>query len=420
MTYKLVEIVMRVLYFHQYFSTPMGKTGTRSYEMAQALIRAGHEVHLVCCSDTDGKTGLTGEFVDGKRIGIVDGIQITEFELTYSNYQSLLQRSRLFLIYAWRSMKVSLTEDYDLVFATSTPLTAGLPGIAARWLRRKRFVFEVRDLWPELPIAMGILTNPIVKFGLSALEWISYRSAHACIGLSPGIVEGILARSHPTQNVSMVPNGCDLSLFADGQTLTSESASLPGVSDSDCVAIFTGAHGIANGLDAVLDAAAVLQKRDRNDIKIVFLGDGKLKPALIKRAREEGLDNCVFLEPVEKVRMADYLRRADLALMVLANVPAFYYGTSPNKFFDYLAMSKPVLTNYPGWLAEIVESSGAGVVVPPESAELFADALSSLADDRGKLVHMGKCAHELARAKFDRALLSEEFVSCIETAALRR
>lgn len=106
-----------------------------------------------------------------------------------------------------------MTEEYDLVFATTTPLTAGIPGIFARWLRGKAFVFEVRDLWPELPKAMGVITNPVVLGMMSVLEWLSYRSAHRLIGLSPGIVEGIERLGVPAHLVEMVPNGCDLDIL---------------------------------------------------------------------------------------------------------------------------------------------------------------------------------------------------------------
>jgi len=143
--------------------------------MAQALIRSSHEVHLVCGSYQVANSGLSGEFDSGKRQGVV-------------NNQSFTTRTLAFLKFAMRSVEIALSDKYDLIFATSTPLTAGIPGIAARLLRRKKFVFEVRDLWPELAREMGVIKNPVVLYAMSILEWVSYRSASACMGWSPGRV----------------------------------------------------------------------------------------------------------------------------------------------------------------------------------------------------------------------------------------
>ena len=162
--------------------------------MAQALIRAGHSVTIVCGSYAQGNTGLEGAFRNGQRRGFVEGVDVIEFEVDYANEMKPLQRLRVFIKYGLRSMVVSLREPADVVFATTTPLTAGIPGILARWLIGKPFVFEVRDLWPELPRAMGVITNPFVLLLMSILEWISYRSADRLIGLSPGIVKGICGR----------------------------------------------------------------------------------------------------------------------------------------------------------------------------------------------------------------------------------
>ena len=182
---------MKILYYHQHFSTPAGSTGTRSYEMARKLIARGHQVTMVCGSYKDGHTGLDNAFVGRMRQGTVDGIQVIEFALPYANKDSFSKRGLTFLRFALKSIWLALRAQYDLVFATSTPLTAGLPGIAARWLRRKPFVFEVRDLWPELPHEMGVITNPFILKALDWLEWCSYHSATTCIGLSPGIMQGL-------------------------------------------------------------------------------------------------------------------------------------------------------------------------------------------------------------------------------------
>lgn len=406
---------MHVLYFHQYFSTRQGSTGTRSYEMAQKLIKRGHTVTMVCGSYGAANTGLTQPFKHGKREGDVDGIHVVEFELPYSNRDGLLKRSWTFAKYSCRSAWFALTKPADVVFATSTPLTAAIPGLAASWLRRKRFVFEVRDLWPELPKAMGVVKNPLVLFGMAWLERRAYRAAQHCVGLAPGIVDGI-AKHIPRQRISMIPNGCDLEFLNPADAQAWRPA---GLSDSDFVAVFAGTHGMANGLDAVLDAAAVLKQRGRKDIKLLLVGDGKLKDALVQRANNEKLENVLFHNNISKERIPGLLAGADVGMQLLANVPAFYYGTSPNKFFDYLAAGLPILNNYPGWVTDMIVEHQCGKAVPPDDPQAFATALELLADQPEERRAMGRRARMLAERDFDRDKLSDLFVKTLEEASRR-
>lgn len=400
---------MKVIYFHQHFSTPKGSAGIRSYEMARRLLARGHQVTMVCGSYGGGETGLTQSFAGGRRRGFVDGIDIIEFDLAYSNADGFLKRGLTFVKFALRSIGLAFTEQYDVLFATTTPLTAGIPGIFARWLRGKPFVFEVRDLWPELPRAMGVIRNPLVLWAMGVLEWMSYRSAHRLVGLSPGIVEGIAHRGVPRDRIASVPNGCDLGIFA-GDVQPWRPAK---VRATDLTAVFAGTHGMANGLDAVLNVAVELKHRGRDDIKLVLIGQGKLKAGLQARAARDGLDNVVFHDPVNKAKLAGLMAATDLGLQILANVPAFYYGTSPNKFFDYIAAGLPVLNNYPGWLAEMITEHCCGFTVPPDNPVAFADALEKAAADRDALKAMGLRGRALAETQFDRIKLADRWVDWV-------
>ena len=364
---------------------------------------------MVCGSNTGGTTGREGPYTKGRRRGTVDGIDVIELDLAYSNSDGFLKRFWTFISFALRSIWIALTEKYDVIFATTTPLTAGVPGIFARWLRRKPFVFEVRDLWPELPREMGVITNPVVLWAMDVLEWVSYRSAHRLVGLSPGIVEGIKKRGVPEDRIAMIPNGCDLDIFIDSAKPWRPS----GVAESDLMAVFAGTHGMANGLDAVLDAAERLKKRGRGDIKLLLIGSGKLKPALMARADREGLDNVIFHEPVKKSELAGLMRATDIGMQILANVPAFYYGTSPNKFFDYIAAGVPVLNNYPGWLAEMIKREKCGYAVPPADPAAFANALEKAAAERVQLPAMGQRAKALAQREFDRDEMANEWAGWV-------
>ena len=405
---------MHVLYIHQHFSTRQGAAGTRSYEMARKLVAVGHSVTMICGSYGMAASGLTGAFRSNRREGMVDGIRVIEFDLAYSNRDGFTKRSVTFLRYALGAMRIALTSSYDLLFATTTPLTAALPGLVARWIRGKPFVFEVRDLWPELPKAMGAIRNPLVLWALAALEYAAYRSANRCIALAPGIATGIARTGVAPERIELIPNGCDLDVFQDASPIARPA----GVSAANLMAIFAGTHGIANGLDAVLDAAAVLRDRGRNDISLVLVGDGKCKAALRERVERERL-GCVFLlDPIPKERLAGLLAASDIGIQCLADVPAFYLGTSPNKFFDYIAAGLPVLNNYPGWVAAMIECEQCGFAVAPRDAEALADALERAADDRAGLREMGAQALNLAKRDFDRSLLADRWAGWVTGAKL--
>lgn len=401
---------MKILYFYQHFSTPsIGGGGTRAYEFAKKLIERGHTVTVVCGETVSFNLPATN--INGLYRGEVDGIDVIQIRVPYANKFGVAKRALAFVKFAWKGIQVAKTEEYDLLFATSTPLTAGLPGIWMKYFspKKRKFVFEVRDLWPELPKALG-MKNPFLLWGMSVLEKLSYRNADACIGLSPGIFEGI-KRIVPKKHVAMIPNGCDLDIFKPGNR---GELQLEGISPTDTVAVFTGAHGVANGLDAVLDMATVLKHRNRADIKLVFIGNGKLKPDLVKRAQDEGLSNCLFYDRVPKTELNKIVSSADIGLMVLKNVPAFYYGTSPNKFFDYIASGLPVINNYPGWLADMISENRCGLGVPPNDASAFADAIVYLADNSEERNVMGANSRALAEKQFSRHDLSDKFVGFLE------
>ncbi|WP_180057308.1 glycosyltransferase family 4 protein [Acinetobacter sp. YH12090] len=400
---------MKILYFHQHFSTPKGATGIRSYAMAKNMIDQGHKVTMVCGNSGRAQTGIDTPFSNGVRRGIVDGIEIIEFDLPYSNQLSLLKRAMVFFNFAFKSIKLVFTEKYDIVFATSTPLTAGIPGIFAKWFKRKKFVFEVRDLWPELPKAMGVVKNPIVLWMMSILEWMSYHSADRLVGLSPGMVDGIIKRGINPNKVTSIPNGCDLDIFSEKQHAWRPEK----VKDTDLMAIFTGAHGLANGLDILVDVADELEKRGREDIKLVLVGDGMQKKALQQRVEQLNLSNIIFHDPVNKTKLAGLMASADIGLQILANVPAFYYGTSPNKFFDYISAGLPVLNNYPGWLAELIAEKQCGFTVSPENPQEFADALERAANNRENLKIMGQNSLDLAKTQFNRNILAADFTKWV-------
>jgi glycosyltransferase involved in cell wall biosynthesis len=403
---------MHLAYIHQHFSTVQGNTGTRSYEMSRRLIQNGHRVTMICGAyDTSDMSATGNEKVATLQI---DGITVKRINTRYSNKMSFFQRLMAFGQFARAATKVVSKLDADLVFATSTPLSVGLPGMKGARKLGVPFVFEVRDLWPAVPIAIGVLKNPLLIWYARCLETRIYKSAARIIALSPGMKDGIVRSGYPAERVTMIPNGCDLELFKPcDEPLNDPRFGAP----DDYRLIFTGAHGLANGLDAVLDAAGVLKRRGVKGIRFVFLGKGGQKESLMKRSRAEGLDEIVcWVDSIPKLELARVLPRMDVGMMILKNLEDFYYGTSPNKFFDYIACGLPVLNNYPGWLAGMIAEKQCGRVVPPDDPEAFADAAIWFFEHRDEAWEQGRRARALAEERFAREDLADAFVKVMEEA----
>ncbi len=403
---------MHVVYIHQHFATRQSATGTRSYEMSRCLIDAGHRVSMICGVNDATAQALRPEARITRRT--IDGIDVYCIAEPYSNRMGFARRIWAFWRFMRDAQRVAYDLDGDLVFATSTPLTVGIPGMKAARRRRVPFVFEVRDLWPELPIALGVLRNPVLIWYTRRMERRIYFAAERIIALAPGIRDGICRTGYPPDRVTMIPNGCDLDLFQP----TDERLDDPRFGSPDELRlVFCGAHGLANGLDAVLDAARVLLDQRQGGIRFIFIGHGSQRDRLIQRSRREGTDRIITWLPfVPKAELARILPRLDVGMMILRNCPGFYYGTSPNKFFDYIASGIPVINNYPGWLADMIRERDCGRVVPPDDPHAFADTVVWMRDHRDELRAMGRRGRALAEEKFDRHQLGQAFVRVLQEA----
>ena len=282
---------LNVLYIHQYFSLPDGSSGIRSYKNAIALRDAGFNITILCINDGRNiiKKNLQKKFY--RQVGFIDGLKIIQLNIIYSNYMSLFKRSIVFLKFLLIATYEALFGKYQIIYATSTPLTVAIPGIFSKWLRRRKFIFEVRDSWPELPHAMGVLNNKFLYLILLLLEKLAYLSADICIGLAPGICQRLKDKGVEVSKIKNIPNSCDTDIFKSPVYGELKNPKLinKNFSDKDFVVAFTGAHGVANGLDDILNVAKLLKKQNFDNIKFVFIGDGKCKPDLLKRKRKENL-----------------------------------------------------------------------------------------------------------------------------------
>ena len=205
---------MHILYIHQYFATPTGSTGTRSYEFARRWVKAGHKVVMLttisqlCEQDLQ---DAKGRFI--KRT-IIDDIDVRAINLPYNQKMGFIKRGLSFVaFFVLSSFYILFTKKPDVIYASSTPLTVGIPALTGKWLRRIPFVFEVRDQWPEIPIELGIIKNKLLIKTLLWLEKTIYKNSSAIIACSPGQAEGVRSVSEAQKRIEVVPNSCDIELF---------------------------------------------------------------------------------------------------------------------------------------------------------------------------------------------------------------
>jgi glycosyltransferase involved in cell wall biosynthesis len=394
---------VRITYIHQYFKTPDMSGGTRSYEFARRLVERGHEVHMIT-GDPD---------ADRARVTREAGIVVHWLPVPYSNAMSYRRRLRSFLGFVGRSALVAGRLRHDLVFATSTPLTVAIPGAWAALRRRVPMVLEVRDVWPELPIAMGALRSPVSRWAAGRLEAWAYRRSARVIALSPGMADSI-RRRFPDVAVTVVPNSCDRDLFAGaaraGAVLRQET---PWLGDRPLV-LYAGTLGLANGVDYLVRMAARLADIDP-EVRIAILGDGRMRDGVRDLAAELGvLDRNLFLlGPVSKSAVVAYFGACDLAASVFADVPELG-ANSPNKVFDAFAAGRPVAVNHGGWIADLITGNGAGLVLPPDDTAAAAAAVARFLGDRPACRAARAAAYALARDRFDRDRLFEDFARVLD------
>ncbi len=404
---------MHILLIHQAFVALGEPGGTRHHELARYLAQRGHRVTIIA-SPVSYLTGRVGATQPPATPDPLDE-RITILR-TYT--YSALHRSFLHRLFSFFSFMVSSfwaglrVRQVDLVWGTSPPIFQGLTAWALARLKRVPFLFEVRDLWPAFAIAVGVLRNPLLIRLSLWLERFLYRHADQLLVNSPGFVEHVT--KHGARDVLVVPNGVDYRMFEPFETGSAyrQEHGLQG----RYIAMYAGAHGMSNDLGVVLEAARLLQARP--EIAIVFVGDGKEKPALQAQAAQMGLENVFFLPPVPKAGMAQALAAADACIAILKPVQ-MYATVYPNKVFDYMAAGRPVLLAIDGVIRQVVEEAGAGVFVPPGEPAALADAIRGLADKRETGSAMGLRGREYVESHFDRAELAEKLAEIFEKMAAK-
>ncbi len=398
---------MKVIYLHQYFKTPGMSGGTRSYEMARRLVAAGHEVHMVTSWTDD--TKHSGWFEDN-----IEGIHVYWYPASYSNKMSFSKRIKAFIKFAKEaSFKASSFKDADIIFATSTPLTIAIPAIVASKFLQIPMVFEVRDLWPEVPIALGALKRPYEKFLARKLEEFAYKNSSHIVALSPGMKEGIKSTGYPENQISIIPNSSDNELFevkeSEYLNFLNRNSWLP----SGKILIYTGTLGIVNGLKKAVDIAIELKRRE-SDISIILIGDGIEYDDVNDYALKSDVLNKNFFmrKSVPKTDIPFFLKYATIASSFVIDIPELR-ANSANKFFDALAASRPILINYGGWQKDIIEDNGCGVIAWEKTNKEIVDELEAFLNDEQKYINACNNAKSLALNEFSRDNLAKKLENII-------
>ncbi len=399
---------MHVIYLHQYFNTPSMVGSTRSYEIGRRLVSAGHTVDVV--------TSWREPRHDGRGWFHTDeaGMRVHWLPLPYSNHMSYRERVAAFFRFAAASAKKSATLGGDVVLATSTPLTISLPAAYAARRNDIPMVFEVRDLWPEIPVAVGALKNPLLRWSARKLERFSYANASRIIALSPGMAEGIAGCGVDRRLITVIPNAADLDFFRpgidDGRNFRAEL----GVEPQSVLVGYVGTIGKINGVSYLVRLAARLLDDER--FHFVVVGDGAESDLVRSLAGELGvLDRNFQLLPGQpKSAIPSILAALDIAVSLVIPVPELEMN-SANKFFDALAAGRFVALNYGGWQAELLRQCDGGIRLSADPAEAAAQLRQS-GSDVSELRAAGRRNRQLAEREFSRDVLASQVESTLREA----
>lgn len=376
---------MKVLYLHQYFQTNKSAGGTRSYEFSKHLASKGYEVNVI--------TG--NEVSDGT---IDSNIKIYSTTTKYSNKMGFVKRIISFIDYIYKSINIGRKiKDIDIIFATSTPLTIGIPGYILAKIKKSKFIFEVRDVWPDVPIELGFIKNKLIIRLLKKFELFIYKKADQIITLSPGMYNNLVKKGVNEKKLTMITNLSNKYLY-DGILESENNIKKELGLDNKFICIHPGAMGFVNGLDYVLDVAKEVNKTSQ-DIEFILIGEGKEKESLIDRKEKEKILNVQILDSLPKKKVVNLIKASDLGIMCVRNYKILE-DNSANKFFDFLAAGLPVMINYGGWQKEVLESNECGYACSYLNPEEMAEKIIELKANKEKVAYMKANSRRLAEKEY--------------------
>ena len=394
---------MKVIYLHQYFCTPSMSSGTRSYEMARRLVKKGHKVYMISSKHSHSE-------IKERNFSIEEGVHVWWLPVKYSNNMNFIQRIYSFIVYCIYAYIIGRKLNYGLVLASSTPLTVAIPGIFLSKIRKVPFILEVRDLWPAIPIKLRIIRNVLLIKLSQYLERISYRLSDKIIALSYGMRDGIINTGINKSKITVIPNGSDIELF----NINSKS-DIGFIDQTDWlntdrdIIIYTGAIGKINGLSYMAFMAEEMIKLNPN-VLFCIIGDGVEKDKVNLLAKKLGImnNNFYMVPKMSKKKLPQILSISTVLTSFVIN-EKILWNNSANKFFDGLAAGKPLMINYGGWQADLLNEYDAGIVVSPDDPIIGAKKLNNLLQDKQRLHNMGQAGLELAKTVFNRNKLFKSF-----------
>lgn len=395
---------MKVLYIHQYFKTPSEPGGTRSYWISRELVNRGHQVVVI--------TSTNKNHPNPGRV-IIDGIEVIYIKNEYNNYMSKLQKINSFVKYMIKSIRLAKCEkDVDVVFATSTPLTVGYVALRLKSIKKWKYVFEVRDLWPEFPIQIGAIRNKFIIKLLRQFEKKIYFNSEYVVALSPGMKEGVVQTGFPEKKCFMIPNMAKPDKFFPREK-NSDIANEFGIDLNKFNVIHFGSMGVANGLSYIIEAAKVLSEKNISDVNFIFMGFGATEPKLKELVNIYKLNNVKFLGNHKMDIVSEVVNCCDASITTFKNLPILQTN-SPNKLFDSLSAGKPIIVNSAGWTKDLCEKENCGFFADPENPTDLANKLINIKDNHELLNQWSKNARNLSINVFDKNILAAKVADVIE------
>ena len=379
---------MKILYIHQYFNTPRMPGSTRSYEFAKRLVNRGDTVYMIT-TNWQGESNLS--------YSLEDGIHVYWAPISYNNKMSYLKRIFVFSRFLWYVYSLGRKLNYDLIIASSTPLSIAVPSILLKKVKGVKMVFEIRDLWPQLPIAIGAIKSKLLIKLARGLEKFTYINSNHIICLSPGM-KTELKKTISDVKITVVTNLSDLMTFQNKQKNNHEIKA--SILSNKKIILYAGAFGRINGLLYLVEIANVM-KRLNPDLSFLLVGNGYDKDLIISKSKKYGIYNksLFCIDYVSKNQMPGLLSKATIITSFFIDLPEME-NNSANKFFDGLAAGKPIMINYGGWQRDLLHDSGSGFFIPSNDKETAAKIINKVISNNKTLDKMSKASYQLAH-KFD-------------------